>query len=64
MINIQKQVAYWRNGASEDWQVATELVRRKRLRHGFFFAHLALEEALKAHVCYHTKDLAPRMHNW
>lgn len=63
MIDIEKQVTYWHNGASEDWQVATELIRRKRLRHGLFFAHLALEKALKAHVCRHTQDLAPRMHN-
>jgi HEPN domain-containing protein len=28
-----------------------------------FFAHLALEKALKAHVCRHTNDLAPRLHN-
>jgi HEPN domain-containing protein len=63
MIDIEKQVAYWRSGASEDWQVATELIRRKRLRHGLFFAHLAIEKALKAHVCRHTQDLAPRMHN-
>lgn len=63
MIDIEKQVAYWRSGASEDWQVATELIRRKRLRHGLFFAHLALEKVLKAHVCRHIKDLAPRMHN-
>jgi HEPN domain-containing protein len=63
MIDIEKQVAYWLSGASEDWQVATELIRRKRLRHGLFFAHLALEKALKAHVCRQTQDLAPRIHN-
>jgi len=28
-----------------------------------FFAHLALEKILKAHVCQHTKDLAPRTHD-
>lgn len=39
------------------------MVRHARLRHGLFFAHLALEKALKAHVCRHTQDLAPRMHN-
>lgn len=34
MIDNAQQVAYWRNGASEDWQVATELIRRKRCTHG------------------------------
>jgi len=63
MIDIQKQVAYWRDGAQEDWAVAKELVDRKRIRHGLFFAHLALEKALKAHVCAKTQDLAPRIHN-
>jgi len=63
MIDIEKQVAYWRDGASEDWQVARDLIRRKRTRQGLFFAHLALEKALKAHVCRHSQDLAPRMHN-
>ena len=28
-----------------------------------FFAHLALEKALKAHGCRRINDLAPRMHN-
>lgn len=63
MIDIEKQIAYWRNGASEDWEVAQELVQNGRTRHGLFFAHLALEKALKAHVCDQTKDLAPRIHN-
>lgn len=63
MIDIEKQVAYWRNGAREDWQVAWDLVSRRRTRQGLFFAHLALEKVLKAHVCRQTQDLAPRLHN-
>jgi HEPN domain-containing protein len=63
VIQIDKQVAYWREGAGEDWEVARDLVDRGRARHGLFFAHLALEKALKAHVCQKTKDLAPRIHN-
>ena len=63
MIDVEKQVAYWRDGADEDWAVAQELVDRKRIRHGLFFAHLALEKALKAHVCAKTQGLAPRIHN-
>lgn len=63
MIDIQKQIAYWRDGAKEDWAVAKELVDRGRIRHGLFFAHLALEKALKAHVCAKAQDLAPRIHN-
>ena len=63
MIDIEKQIIYWRDGAVEDWEVACELVQRGRIRHGLFFAHLALEKALKAHVCRVTEDLAPRIHN-
>jgi HEPN domain-containing protein len=63
MIDIRKQVAYWRDGATEDWAVAHHLVTRGNMRHGFFFAHLALEKALKAHVCAKTGALAPRIHN-
>ena len=63
MIDIGKQIAYWLEGAREDWGAAQELVRGGRARHGLFFAHLALEKALKAQVCRHTHDLAPRIHN-
>lgn len=63
MIDIGKQIAYWLEGAREDWRVAQELVYGGRVRHGLFFAHLALEKALKAQVCRHTRDLAPRIHN-
>jgi len=63
MIDIEKQIAYWRNGSAEDWDAARELVKSGRTRHGLFFAHLALEKMLKAHVCRVTGDLAPRVHN-
>ncbi|MBE3095825.1 MAG: HEPN domain-containing protein [Planctomycetes bacterium] len=63
MIDVPKQIAHWRDSAQEDWAVARELVDRGRNRHGLFFAHLALEKALKAHVCAKTQKLAPRTHN-
>ena len=63
MVNIEKQVAFWRQGAAEDWEVAGALVDRGNPRHGLFFAHLALEKTLKALVCTRTEDLAPRSHN-
>jgi HEPN domain-containing protein len=63
VIDIAQQVAYWRDGAREDWVVAQDLIAQGRVRHALFFAHLALEKALKAHVCRQTNDLAPRMHN-
>ncbi len=62
MIDVEKQITYWRDGAVEDWQVAGELINLRRTRHGLFFAHLALEKMLKAHICRATADLAPRIH--
>ncbi|MBM4044073.1 MAG: HEPN domain-containing protein [Planctomycetes bacterium] len=63
MIEVEKHIAYWRDGAAEDWEVASELIVANRTRHGLFFAHLALEKLLKAHVCRHTKQVPPRIHN-
>ena len=62
-FDLDKQIAYWRNSSDEDWEVANELVDRGRTRHGLFFAHLALEKMLKAHVCRTTQELAPKIHN-
>jgi len=63
MMNMEKQIAYWRNSAIEDWEVAQELISGGRIRHGLFFTHLSLEKLLKAHVCQRTQELAPRIHN-
>lgn len=63
IVNIEKQVAYWQKGAEEDWAVARHLLDRGNTRHGLFFIHLALEKALKALICRHTQDLAPKDHN-
>lgn len=63
MIDIQSQIAYWRDGSNEDFEVAQELVELGRTRHGLFFAHLALEKMLKAHICRATGNLATKTHN-
>jgi len=63
MVDISKQVAFWADGAREDWAVAQELMERGRTRHALFPGHLALEKALKARVCSATQELAPRIHN-
>lgn len=62
-IDIDKQVAYWRVSAGEDWDVGRSLVEQGKMRHGLFFLHLALEKALKAHVCWATQDFAPKIHS-
>ena len=63
MVDVERQVQYWRSSAAEDWSVAEHLVERGKSRHGLFFAHLAVEKLLKALVCRSTGDLAPRLHN-
>jgi HEPN domain-containing protein len=63
MVNIEKQVDYWRKGAEEDLPVGFKLVQEGNLRHGLFFIHLAFEKILKAHVCRKTGKLSPRSHN-
>jgi HEPN domain-containing protein len=63
MIDIGKQIEHWRTGAVEDWEVAQELQAAGKIRHGLFFAHLAVEKLLKALVCRATDDLAPPTHN-
>ncbi len=60
-MNIEEQIAHWRKGAEEDWEVACELVRRDRPRHGLFFAHLALKKLLKAHVIRVTGNPRPKI---
>jgi HEPN domain-containing protein len=62
MVDPEKQINQWRSGAEEDCAAAEDLIRLGRVRHGLFFAHLALEKALKAHVCRTTRDLPPRVH--
>jgi HEPN domain-containing protein len=63
MVDIKKQISYWKENAEEDWAVAQQLLESGRTRHGLFFAHLALEKMLKALICKNTGDLAPRIHN-
>jgi HEPN domain-containing protein len=63
VLDIARQTIFWKESAQEDWAVAQELVLHERTRHGLFFAHLALEKALKACVVRRTGELAPRIHN-
>lgn len=62
-MDIEKHIAYWRNGAQEDIEAAEELVTRGRHRHALFFAHLAVEKTLKARVARVTEAVPPKIHN-
>lgn len=63
MVNVAKHIAYWRRSAEEDFEVAEELLVKKRERHALYFGQLALEKILKAHVTRSTGDVPPKSHN-
>ncbi len=60
---IRAQVKYWRDGAAEELACAEMLARGGHARQALFFAHLALEKALKAHVTQATGAVAPKTHS-
>jgi HEPN domain-containing protein len=62
-MDVDKHVAYWKNGSEEDITAARSLLEKGHLRHCLFFVHLAIEKILKAHVTRLTKDVPPRIHN-
>ncbi len=63
MVDVQKQIDYWQTSSNEDFAAAESLLEKGHLRHCLFFAHLAIEKMLKAHVTRQTKDVPPRIHN-
>ncbi|MFH0980834.1 MAG: HEPN domain-containing protein [Planctomycetota bacterium] len=62
-MDVQKQIDYWVASAEEDFAAAHSLFDKGHLRHALFFAHLALEKMLKAHVTQKTAKVPPRTHN-
>lgn len=63
MVDIEKQIEYWRTGSYDDLQTAKILIEKDRLLHWLFFCHLVIEKIIKAHVVKQSNDLAPRSHN-
>jgi len=62
-MDVKKQIDYWRVSSEEDFAAAQSLLEKGHLRHCLFFAHLAVEKMLKAHVTSRTSDVPPKMHN-
>ena len=62
-MDVQKQVEYWCSSAEEDLEAARSLLKKRHLRHALFFAHLAMEKTLKAHVSRQTEQVPPKIHN-
>jgi HEPN domain-containing protein len=63
MIDIQKQIKYWQDGALDDFESAKILISNHRILHGLFLCHLVIEKAIKAIVVKTTNEIAPRSHN-
>jgi HEPN domain-containing protein len=63
MVDIQKQIAYWIDGAEDDLITAGLLIKEKRTLHGLFFCHLVIEKVIKAHYVKVVGEVAPRSHN-
>lgn len=62
-IDVEKQIAYWQNGAREELDTAELLLSHGKINQGFFWAHLALEKALKALVVRQTRTIPPFIHD-
>lgn len=62
-INVEEQVVYWQNGAREELDTAELLLNNNKLNQGLFWAHLALEKALKALVTRQTATIPPFIHD-
>jgi len=62
-MDVDKQVEYWTASSAEDLGAAQMLLEKGYVRQGLFFAHLALEKILKAHVVRTRREVPPRIHN-
>ena len=62
-MDVSKQVNYWITGSEEDFAAAQSLLEKGHYRHSLFFAHLAIEKMLKAHVTLKINEIPPKIHN-
>lgn len=62
-MDIRRQIEYWLNGSQDDIEAAAVLLEKGKVRQSLFFAHLAVEKALKAHVSKAAESVPPRTHD-
>jgi HEPN domain-containing protein len=62
-MDFQQQIDYWLESSKEDLDAAVTLFNNHKFRHALFFAHLAVEKILKAHVTKAMADVPPRTHD-
>ncbi len=62
-FDVDKTVAYWREGAEYDLVTAESLLKAGRYPYALFFGHLAIEKLPKALVVKETKQHASFTHS-
>ena len=62
MVNIEKQIEYWRSSANSNIETAEILLTNGKFIEALFFCHLAIEKSLKACYVKHNNELAPKVH--
>ena len=63
LINLEKQIEYWKSGSLSDIETAEILIDKGKYIHELFFCHLVIEKALKAHYVKVLKSFAPKTHD-
>lgn len=63
MSNLEKQIAFWKKSAEEDWKIAEVLFRAGKYSACLFFCHLSLEKILKGIIVKRMKKPAPYIHD-
>ncbi len=63
MLNVKKQIEYWRNGSFDDFETAKILIENRKYIHGLFFCHLSIEKIIKALVVKATNEIPPKSHD-
>lgn len=63
-MEIPEQVAYWKNLADSDLEVARRFLQRgEDLHYCLFFCHMSLEKLIKGLVVAATKETPPKIHD-
>ncbi len=62
-MDIQKLKTYWLEESDEAMQVAWHLYEKQDYSYALFFAHLAVEKAVKSIYVQRKKEHAPYLHN-
>jgi HEPN domain-containing protein len=63
MINIARQIEYWRSSAISNLETAEILVASGKYIEGMFFCHLCIEKILKALVVKQTCNIPAKTHD-